>query len=303
MSEIRLPLPEYAYHFDLLLEIVKRIAYPARMLAQGDVLWRYTCGRAINYQQVDDTIVVRGDGLADVELAAIAKKSVHVLGLKRDLSAFYDHAEQDEKLWQAIEPLLGLPIFCTETVFEALVTLVIEQHISWKSALRAQCTLLRQFAAGEKLPGVQTIYDFPSPVQLAAATPGQLKPLKITDKRCALLIDIARQVEAGALDLESLATLDDSAACGSLMQIKGVGAWTAGNCLGRAFGRYPLLAENDVALQAAVREYFYAGEGEKSADIVRRALGAHGDFAGLAGHFVLLRWVLDRYPPQMTNSS
>lgn len=105
------------------------------------------------------------------------------------------------------------------------------------------------------------------------------------------------------LDLDSLAALDDSAACASLMQIKGVGAWTAGNVIGRAFGRYPLLAENDVALQSAVRAYFYAGEGEKSADMVRRALGAHGDYAGLAGHFVLLRWALDRYPPQMTNSS
>lgn len=45
MSEIRLPLPDYAYNFDLLLEIVKRIAYPARMLAQGDVLWRSTAIR------------------------------------------------------------------------------------------------------------------------------------------------------------------------------------------------------------------------------------------------------------------
>lgn len=303
MSEIRLPLPGYAYNFDLLLEVVRRIAYPARMLVQGAVLWRYTCGRLLAYHQVGDTIVVRGDGLADVDLDAIARKSTQALGLNRDLSAFYAHAKKDGRLWRAIEPLLGLPLFCTESVFEALVTLVIEQHISWKSATRAQRTLLQQFGADELIAEDRCVYDFPSPAQLAAATPSQLKPLKITDRRCALIIELARRVDAGALDLESIAGLDDSAACESLMQIKGVGAWTAGNVIGRAFGRYPLLAENDVALHAAVREYFYAGEGEKSADMVRQALGAHGTYAGLAGHFVLLRWVLDRYPPQMTNSS
>ena len=264
MSEIRLPLPGFAYNFDLLLEIVKRIAFPARMLVHDGVLWRFTCGRPLAYQQEGDEIVIRGAGLGDAEQAAIVQKSAQVLGLNRDLSAFFEHAAQHEQLWQAIEPLLGTPLFCTETVFEALVTLVIEQHISWKSALRAQRTLLGQFAAGERVAKERSIYDFPSPDQLAAAAPGQLKPLKITDRRCALIIDIARQVDAGALDLESLAALDDSAACASLMQIKGVGAWTAGNVIGRAFGRYPLLAVNDVALQAAVRAYFYAGEGEKA---------------------------------------
>ncbi len=303
MSEVRLPLPAYAYNFDLLLAFVRRIAYPARLLAKGAVLWRFTCGRALAYQQDGDTLLVRGAGLDARELAAIAHKSAPVLGLNHDLRAFYAHAAQDDRLWRIIEPLLGMPLFCTETTFEALITLAIEQHISWKAALRAQQSLLRLFASGEQLEGGGAIYDFPSPAQLAAAQPSHLKPLKITHRRCALIIEIARQVESGALDLEASAALADSAACASLMQIKGVGAWTAGNCLGRAFGRYPWLAENDVALQAAVRAYFYAGEGEKSPGMVRQALGAQGAYAGLAGHFVLLRWVLDRYPPQAPNAA
>ncbi|MCY4465267.1 MAG: hypothetical protein OXE46_07000 [Chloroflexi bacterium] len=303
MSEIRLPLPGYAYNFDLLLEIVRRFAYPARMLVEGAVLWRFTCGRLLAYQRVGASLVVRGDELANAEQAAIARKSLQILGLNRDLSAFYDHAAKDERLWHGVEPLLGLPLFCTETVFEALVTLVIEQHISWKAALRAQCALMRLFGPGELVADDRCVYDFPSPAQLAAASPSQLKPLKITDRRCALIIELARRVDSGALDLEAIADLDDSAACASLMQIKGVGTWTAGNVIGRAFGRYPLLAENDVALQAAVRAYFHDGDDKKSADMVRQALGAHGPYAGMAGHFVLLRWVLDRYPPQMPNSS
>ncbi len=301
MSKLRLPLPEHAYRFDLLLAFVRRIAYPARMLAQGDLLWRYTCGRLISYQAADDTIVARGKWTS-AEQAAIAQQSRDLLGLDRDLSPFYEFAADRARLWSVIEPLVGLPLFSTETVFEALITLIIEQHISWKSALRAQQTLLGLFHGGSCVAG-RRVYDFPSPARLASASPAELKALKITDRRSAMLIDIAGQVHCDELDLEGIRALDDKDVSEGLLRIKGVGAWTAGNVIGRAFGRYPYLASNDVALQSAVLEYFCDGAGVKSAALVQEVLGAYGCYAGLAGHFTLLRWVLDRYPAQITNSS
>ena len=301
MSEIRLPLPQHAWRFDLLLAFARRIAFPARMLPQGDSLWRYTCGRLVNYGQRGDAIIIRGEWRKEEE-SAIARQSRRLLGIDRDLSEFYALAAGDLQLWSVVEPLVGLPLFCAETVFEALITLIIEQHISWQAALRAQRTLLRLFYDGCPVAGGR-VYDFPSPAQLAAASPAQLKALKITDRRCALLTDLARQVDSGALDLEALRVQEDDEAFARLLRIKGVGAWTAGNVIGRAFGRYPHLASKDVALQAAVREYFCGGDGVKSAALVEEALGAYGDCAGMAGHFTLLRWVLDRYPPQLTSCS
>ena len=291
MSEIRLPLPDCAYRFDLLLEFARRVAHPARMLVDGDALWRFTGGQLLQYRQVDNAIVLCGESLDD-SVAAISRRA---LGLNNDLSPFYAYARNEAQLWQVIEPLVGLPIFCAETVFEALATLIIEQHISWNAAMRAQRVLLRLLGDGAETPAGR-VYDFPSPAQLANATLERLKPLKITNWRCQQIIDIARQVDSGELDLEILRELDDEAAAKRLMRISGVGAWTAGNVIGRALGRYPMLAVNDVALQAAAREYFHAGEGEKSVAKVRDTLGVYGEFAGIAGHFTLLRWVLDRYP-------
>ena len=292
MSEIRLPLPGFAYRFDLLLEFARRVAHPARMAVDRDALWRYTGGRLVQYRHTDDAIVISGESLD----SSVARASERVLGLNRDLSLFYAYARNNARLWQVIQPLAGLPIFCAESVFEALIALIIEQHISWNAAMRAQRVMLGIFEDGADTPAGR-VYDFPSPSQLAEATPAQLKPLKITDRRCQQIIDIARQVEIGGLDLEGLRELDDETATKRLMRIPGVGAWTAGNVIGRAFGRYPMLAVNDVALQAAVREYFHAGEGDKSAAQVNKTLGEYGEFAGMAGHFTLLRWVLDRYPP------
>ena len=296
MTSVRLTVPSYPYRFDLLLEFAKRIAFPARMVVDGAILWRYTDGLLRSYQELNGSIQIRGDGLKAENGERTRRSAKHILGSGRDLSDFYAIASADPRLWQVVEPLVGLPLFCTETVFEALTTLIIEQHITWKNALRSQQTLMQIFHEGA-LVGRGRVYKFPSPRQLAEASLEQLKPLKITNGRVNLIIDIAKSVGQGDLDLESFRWKTPREAYEQLMKIKGVGHWTASNVVARALGHYPYVSQNDVALQAAVKHYFFADEGVKSGDKVDETLGKYGDYAGLAGHFVLLCWVLDRYPP------
>ncbi len=295
MTEIRLPLPPYAYRFDLLLEFIKRIAYPARLVVLDDTIWRFTGGRLLSYRQSADAIIVRGKGITAENESRIAQISRLWLGLGKDLTAFYDLAHADKALWRVVKPLVGLPIICTETVFEALITLIIEQHIAWKSATRSQRSLMQLVSCSATVGDVE-VYDFPSPGQLARATRDQLKPLKITNKRIDLIIEIADAVRHGELDLEKIRSISPRQAYDKLLALKGIGHWTAGNVIARALGSYPYVSHNDVALQAAVQHYFYEDEGKKSAVQVVETLKPYGEFAGLAGHFVLLRWLLDRYP-------
>ncbi len=294
MRVVCLPLPPFAYRFNLLLEFVKRIAYPARLVVRGETLWRYTDGVLIAYRQEGEAIVLRGEDLSQANEERIQRISRHCLGLGRDLSTFYDFAARDPALWRVVAPLVGFPIFCSETVFEALITLIIEQHISWKNALRYQRTLLRMFDSGASVGGA-ILYRFPTPRQLARASQSQLKALKITNRRIDMIIEIAQAVASGALDLESISEMEKGAAYERLLQLKGVGHWTANNVIGRALSDYPFVSQNDVALQAAVQFYFHDGNGPKSPDLVTNTLSRYGEYAGLAGHFVLLRWVLDRY--------
>lgn len=296
MTEIRLPLPSYAYRFDLLLEFARRISFPARLVVRGDTLWRFAAGQLLSYHECADAIIVRGDSLSAEQVRRIRLTSRRCLGLNQDQTEFYSFAGSDSDLWRVVEPLVGLPLFCSESVFEALVTLIIEQHIAWKSAMRSQRELLRRFGCCARAEE-KTVCDFPSPARLARATQAQLKPLKITNKRIDSIIAIAAAERRGGLDLEGIRRLTTEQAYERLLAIKGVGHWTASNVIGRALGRYHYVSHNDVALQAAVRHYFHDGAGEKSAEQVKITLGRFGDFAGIAGHFTLLRWVLDRYPP------
>ena len=295
MAEYCLELPSHLYRFELLLDIVRRNAFPARMIVEGDTLWRFIGGHLLSFRQDGDAIVLQGPELDKSDYSRIRNLSRRILGLDSDLSDFYTAARRDERLWRHIEPLLGLPLFCTETIFEALVTLIIEQHISWKNALRSQQTLMKILNSGV-MAGNLTIYEFPTPQQLAALEPERLKPLKITNGRVDLILRIARDMLDGDLDLERLRQIGPTDAYAKLMSIKGIGHWTAANVLGRAFGKYPYVSHNDVALQSAVNYYFYQDAGDKSARKVIDTLERFGDYAGLVGYFVLLRWVLDRYP-------
>lgn len=291
MSEIRIPLPPHRYRFELMLEFVKRIAHPARMIVRDNRLWRVTAGQLLSYRQEGEAIVIDGRRhSAD----RVRETSQRVLGINHNLNTFYDFATGDENLWPIIEPVAGFPLFCTETVFEALITLIIEQHITWKNALRGQQKLLR-ILAEETATSDECVYDFSSPGSLAKLQRKDLKPLKITNGRIDLIIRLAQAVASGALDLEGIASMDTQSAYDYLLAIKGVGHWTAANVLGRALGRYPYISHNDVALQAAVCHYFDFDQSLKSAQLVNDALLPYGEFAGLVGHFLLLRWVLDRY--------
>lgn len=293
MSNSLLHSSDFPYRFDLLLEIIKRFAHPARQIAYDNKLWRITQGKLVSYTFTDNTIQI--DSPAHNDETKLTPISHHILGMNNDQTSFYQYAQKDIKLWDIIKPLVGLPIFCTETVFEALITLIIEQHISWKNALRSQQTLMTIFKTDQSHNNV-TVYDFPTPQQLSQATPDQLKPLKITNRRIDLIIQIAQDVVNGDLDLEAIRTVDTATTYQMLLKIKGVGHWTASNVIGRALGQFPYISHNDVALQAAVLHYFHDDDGKKSAQQVIDTLEPYEEYAGLVGHFTLLRWVLDRYP-------
>lgn len=292
MSEYRLNQPQSPYNFQLLLAITARYDFPARQIVSDNTLWRVTNGQMTSYHLDGQNIVAQA--LSSSDLEQHRNNTLHIFGLQRDLTDFYTFAKSDNDLWSIIEPLHGLPIYCTETVFEALITLIIEQHITWKNALRSQRTLMEILDTKHQHDDI-VVYDFPSPQQIASATLEQLKPLKITHRRIDGMIRIAQGVVDDALDLESIRYMDTAEAYSSLMKIKGVGHWTANNVIGRAVGRFPHISHNDVALQAAVLHYFHDDAGKKSAQQTTETLAVYGDYAGLVGHFTLLRWVLDRY--------
>ncbi|HEX2622515.1 MAG TPA: hypothetical protein VHL11_20285, partial [Phototrophicaceae bacterium] len=219
----------------------------------------------------------------------------HIMAVDHDPRPFYAFAQTDPKLWEIIEPLQGIRWLRTQTVFEALVSLIIEQHISWVSAQKSQRALLVQMDNKIHHAG-RDYYTFPSTDQLAIASLYDLRELKITNKRKQLLIDLAGKIAHGGLKLESLKELPHAEAYQELMALKGIGHWTAANVVMRALGGYPYVTETDVALQSAANFYFNGISGKLTPKETHALFHQYGEFAGTVAYYTLLRWVLDRYP-------
>jgi DNA-3-methyladenine glycosylase II len=297
--------PHPPYHFGLLLDLLRRFAYPLEEVPLGDALYRVieldgsralirVTGRGEADDPALDVEVVAAQGAVDPD--AVRKALSHILAVESDSRArFAAFAWRDERLWQVVGPLYGLPVTRSGSLFEALIQVIIEQQIAWKAALRGQRWLLEWADRGIAHDG-HTFYAFPTPAQLAAATVEELTPLKITFKRMGLIIDLARRAADGSLDLDRLSAMEAAQAYAELLKLKGIGPWTAAVTLGRALGHHHFLACNDVALQAAVNRYFH-GDGERpSAALVEATLSPYGEWAGLAAEHTLTRWVLDEYP-------
>ena len=224
--------------------------------------------------------------------AALLRHMVHMLGVESDMRPFYDHARRDAVLWPLVEPLYGLKHVRSASLFEALMVAVIEQQIALNLAQRGERWLLEW--AGNRIEyNGETFYTFPKPERIAAASVEELLPLKITRIRMEVMRSVAQQIVDGAVNFDALRTVD--AAMRTLVQLKGIGQWTAAWAVIRAMGEYPYIGENDVALQAAINHYYFGEKGRVSTKVVKQTMMPYGEFAGAATFHILMQWGMAKY--------
>jgi DNA-3-methyladenine glycosylase II len=298
--------PVQPYDFNLLLSVLRR--YPEqsvfqvqaedaayyRMLQYGTDDRDYVLVRVTP----DDSYTLQVDALAHTgdtppDENALLQSVRHVLGADADLRDFYQFAKTQPDLWRVIAPVHGLPLFRTETLYEALIFMIIEQHISWVAANRAQRWLVETYGVA-LTHGERTLYAMPAPQTLANLTVDDLKPMKITFRRMQQLIDLSRRIADGDINTGALLQNTPQAMYDDLLTLKGVGHWTAAGVVHRARGVYPYVLHTDVALQRAAAHYF---DVEKDASVTRDLFRQYGAYAGLAAHLTLMRYVLDFYDP------
>jgi DNA-3-methyladenine glycosylase II len=127
------------------------------------------------------------------------------------------------------------PLWARRTGFATLVQIILEQQVSLASG-RATFGRLRD-AWGEVTPG-----------RFATLTTAQVRSAGVTRQKTSYCLGIARQIVDGRLDLRRLGQADDDAARRSLVEIRGVGPWTADIYLLMALGRPDVWPEGDLAL-------------------------------------------------------
>jgi DNA-3-methyladenine glycosylase II len=126
-------------------------------------------------------------------------------------------------------------------LWDALVFNVVGQQLS-VAATRAILARLTALHDG----------SLPTPAELLATDAETLRSIGLSRAKAVYLRDLAERLSDGRLDLERLRKLDDDAARAELMQVKGVGRFTADGVLLLALRRPDIWPAADLALRRAV---------------------------------------------------
>jgi len=202
-----------------------------------------------------------------------------------DFSKFNTLAEKDRVMRLVSKKLVGLRPIAPPTIFEALVIAITEQQISLDAAMAIRSRLLEKY--GETIQFAErTYYAFPTTKTLANANQNGLREVGLSTRKAEYIKELSRQLEDGGIDLENLRNLDDNSAIDALMQIRGVGRWTAEYVLIRGLGRYNSLPADDLGIQRVVSEAYFHGKKVTSAD-VRKILRKFAPCSGIAAFYLM----------------
>jgi DNA-3-methyladenine glycosylase II len=133
--------------------------------------------------------------------------------------------------------------------YEALPRAIVGQQLSTKAAGSIWQRLVDRFGG-----------SFPEPAQLLAADPESLREAGLSWSKVGFLRDLAERLENGSLDLGRLAKLPDEDVVAELIQIKGIGAWTAEMFLIFHLGRPDVVSTGDLGIRRAVQIAYGLGE-------------------------------------------
>lgn len=195
-----------------------------------------------------------GAGTTSAARAAAVRYVREWFDLDTDLAPFYEMAENDTLLREAVHRNYGLRLIGIPDLFEALCWGIIGQQINLTFAYTLKRRFVEQFGTSAEADG-QLYWAFPSPERIAALDTADLIPLQLTSKKAEYLIGVARLVAEGKLSKERLlATGDCKAAEKQLVSVRGIGPWTANYVLMRCL-RYPsAFPIDDVGLHLALKQ-------------------------------------------------
>lgn len=209
-----------------------------------------------------------------------------LLGLGVDLTDWYDMAAGDARLRPLATTFRGMKPPRFPTMFEALVNAFACQQLSLEVGLE----LLNRLAtfSGARVGSRDDVrYAFPTPQDIARRPSERYRAIGFSHQKVRALLGLARKLTDREQDLELLQQESDAVVQQHLLDLHGVGRWTAEYVLLRGLGRLHVFPGDDVGAQKRLARWLgrsrpldYAG--------VRRAVERWQPYAGLVYFHLLL---------------
>jgi DNA-3-methyladenine glycosylase II len=172
-----------------------------------------------------------------------------------DLEPFYDRVKADPVLRHLTRQFRGMRVPIHTQSYEILISAIIEQQVNLSFAHKVKKVIIEGY--GRAIDFEYRRYNvFPEPGVLAKTTPAELLPLQVSGPKARYIIEISRLVADKQLDLEALVELKPEVADEKLLQLLGVGHWTAQYVGLRSLGHLDCLPAADVGLQKVIHHFY-----------------------------------------------
>ena len=148
-------------------------------------------------------------------------------------------AKRDRGLASILETLGPPPLWSRRPGFPTLVQIILEQQVSLASAASIFARLKKN------------VVPF-RPVRMAELGEAHLKSLGLTRQKTAYCLHLAESLTKNRLELAQLARMTDDQAKATLMEMKGIGSWSADIYLLMALRRPDIWPTGDLALATGI---------------------------------------------------
>ena len=220
--------------------------------------WR-RCGPSDRWKRQSWRFELQADGLEADEAGLATAQVAWLLGTGQGLTEFYALARSDSALSAITKRYYGLHLPHTASVFEALVLAILGQQIATNVARIIRTLMIESHGLREIFDG-ETYYAFPRPETLGGLSVDQLRGLKLSQRKSEYVKGIAQEaLENSPTGLKFLHDMPDEVAVQKVLELRGVGHWTAQWVLIRVMGRSDALPRGDLALRRAVSRVYFGG--------------------------------------------
>ncbi|WP_018757650.1 DNA-3-methyladenine glycosylase family protein [Paenibacillus terrigena] len=217
-------------------------------------------------------IALYGEGLRHINDVEGLKQYIRVmLSADLDIQSFYDQLAADALYQPLVERFYGLRFILEADLFECMTKTIIGQQLNLAFASTLNRRMMELTAKPVMWEGLE-LPVFPSAQDVARLDYGQLRELQYSQRKAEYVIDLARLVAEGQIDLNGLFTKTNDEIVTELSRLRGIGRWTVECFLMFGMGRTDLLPAADIGLRNGVKKLY--GMEDKPTEAEVRRIGA-----------------------------
>jgi len=231
-------------------------------------------------------VTVIGERLMPETRAIIRQLLTTMLGLRTNLQPFYQLAARDRHLAPLVHQFRGLKPPRFPSVFEGLVNAIACQQLSLTVGIELLNRMVGQCGPTLSLADYQQ-HAFPRPQDLLRTKASTFRRLGFSYSKARFLLTLSREIVSGHFVPEQLQDQENGTAVEHLMQLDGVGRWTAEYVLLRGLGRIDTFPGDDVGARNRLALWLGRG-GPLDYGGVKRTMRRWRPYAGLVYFHLLL---------------